>query len=408
MSGSILVVNCGSSSIKFALISPGSNLPRLRGLVERLGTPASELTFSDEHGARHQLPLPGADHASAMQAILEQLGGRQPRAIGHRVVHGGERFKSATLINEEVIDSIQQCASLAPLHNPANLEGIQATRRLFPDLPQVAVFDTSFHQTMPEHAWRYAIPDELYRQHGIRRYGFHGTSHAYIAERLGELSKRGAGGWIIAHLGNGCSATAVWQGRSLDTSMGMTPLEGLVMGTRSGDVDPGLHLHLARQCGWNLEQIDQMLNKHSGLMGISELSSDMRDLEHAAADGHDGARLAVDVFCYRLARTMAALCCALPQLDGIAFTGGIGENSALIRARTLSMMAPLGPRLSATANQQLAHGREGRIDLPPHGGSPEIWVIPTDEEGRIACETAELVLAPIRSPDSDYPPEASA
>ncbi|GEN24717.1 acetate kinase [Halomonas cupida] len=405
MNGSILVVNCGSSSIKFALVPQQSGQPRLSGLVERLGASDPGLKFTDENGNKHQFPLPGADHASAMQAILEHLGDRQPRAIGHRVVHGGERFKSATLINEEVIDSIKQCASLAPLHNPANLEGIRATRLLFPDLPQVAVFDTAFHQTMPEHAYRYAIPTELYREHGIRRYGFHGTSHAYIAERLGELSVHGHGGWIIAHLGNGCSATAVWQGRSLDTSMGMTPLEGLVMGTRSGDVDPGLHLHLANQCGWSVEQIDQMLNKHSGLMGLSGLSPDMRDLEQAAGDGHSGARLALDVFCYRLARTMAALSCALPQLDGIAFTGGIGENSPLIRSRALSMMAALGPRLSDIANDNLARGREGRIDLASDTGSPEIWVIPTDEEGRIARETAELVEF---QPYLDFHPEASA
>ncbi|ALM53180.1 acetate/propionate family kinase [Halomonas huangheensis] len=404
MNDCILVINCGSSSIKFALVPLQADHPRPGGLVERLGTSEPVLKITDENGIRQQFDLAGADHPAAMKAILEHLGERQPIAIGHRVVHGGERFKSATLIDDDVIDGIRKCTSLAPLHNPANLDGIEATRRLFPELPQVAVFDTAFHQTMPEHAYRYAIPTELYQKHGIRRYGFHGSSHAYITERLAELSERGTGGWVIAHLGNGCSATAVWQGRSMDTSMGMTPLEGLVMGTRSGDVDPGLHLHLANQCGWSVQQIDQMLNKHSGLMGVSGLSPDMRDLEQAADKGHAGARLALDVFCYRLARTLAALSCALPRLDGIAFTGGIGENSPLVRARALSMMNALRPCLSAAANENLARGSEGRIDQARNDDTtevrPEIWVIPTDEEGHIARETSELVQTHANHPEA--------
>ncbi|MBY5924227.1 MULTISPECIES: acetate/propionate family kinase [unclassified Halomonas] len=391
MKAPILVINCGSSSIKFALVDQTPGAPRISGIAERLGSHDACLKLEEEHGNRRDISLPRATHALALKTILDHLGDQRPVGIGHRVVHGGERFTCATLLDDTVVRTIRQTVSLAPLHNPANLDGITATRRLFEHLPQVAVFDTAFHQTLPAHAYRYAIPEDLYQRHGIRRYGFHGSSHAYVSERLAEVSERGHGGWLIAHLGNGCSATAVWEGESQDTSMGMTPLEGLVMGTRSGDVDPGLHLHLARQLGMSLESIDLLLNQKSGLLGVSGLTNDMRELEQAAGAGHPGATLAIEVFCYRLAKSLAGLACALPRVDGIAFTGGIGENSSLIRARTLGHLKALGVHLDSAANSALARGSEGAIHDASESGSPEIRVIPTDEEGYIASQTRALI-----------------
>ena len=309
--------------------------------------------------------------------------------MGHRVVHGGERFTRAARLDDDVVAAIEATSALAPLHNPANLQGIAATRTLFPALPQVAVFDTAFHQSLPPRAYRYALPEALYRDHAIRRYGFHGTSHAYISARADALAGR-PGGWLTAHLGNGCSTAAVWEGQSLDTSMGLTPLEGLAMGTRSGDVDPGLHAHLARQLGWSLEEIDRVLNRESGLLGLSGHSNDMRELEAAADEGHAGAALAVEVFCYRIAKSLAALSCALPRLDGIVFTGGIGENSPRVRENVVALLPHFGLALDAEANRETIRGREGRIDaLTPN--RPALWVIPTDEEGRIADETRQLL-----------------
>jgi len=388
MNDPILVINCGSSSIKYALVPVGADEPRLSGIVERLGGHDARLTARDQRGQRLTLELPRANHASALKTIFETLGGQRPIAIGHRVVHGGERFTDATLLDDTVIRTVRQMINLAPLHNPANLDGITIARRLFTGLPQVAVFDTAFHQTLPDYAYRYAVPAEWYDKHAIRRYGFHGTSHAYIAGRLAKVSPNGRGGWVIAHLGNGCSATAVHAGKSLDTSMGLTPLEGLVMGTRCGDVDPGLPHHLAQRFGWSMEHIERLFNQKSGLLGLSELSNDMRELEHAEAQGHQGAKLAIEVFCYRLAKSIASLSCALPSFDGVAFTGGIGENSATIRARTLAYLGNVDLMLSTSANQQLPRGAEGRIDT---GQGRELWVIPTDEEGHIAAETRRLL-----------------
>ncbi|WP_280547338.1 acetate kinase [Halomonas sp. 11-S5] len=389
MNDPILVLNCGSSSIKFALVSTSPDQPRLAGLAERLGGEEARLTGVDGAGHEFSCPLHGASHTEAMAAIFERLEGLHPVAVGHRIVHGGEQFTQAARIDDVVVAAIKATTALAPLHNPANLAGVKATLELFPDLPQVAVFDTAFHQTLPPRAYRYALPEGLYRNHGIRRYGFHGSSHAYVSARLDALSGRLHGGWLIAHLGNGCSTCAVWQGHSVDTSMGLTPLEGLVMGTRSGDVDPGLHAHLARQLGWSLERIDTLLNKESGLLGLSGLSNDMRRLEQAAAEHHAGAELAIEVFCYRVAKSLAALSCTLPRLDGIAFTAGIGENASAVRARVIEQLPHFGLRLAAKANAATVGGREGRIDLDQ--GGPQLWVIPTDEEGRIAEETRQLL-----------------
>ncbi|MGR2740561.1 acetate/propionate family kinase [Billgrantia sp. Q4P2] len=387
MDTSVLVINCGSSSIKYALVPEDPARPRLAGLAERLGGSDARLKDSDSHGEPFEQPLPGADHALALEAILHRLEGRLPLAVGHRIVHGGERFTRAALIDDDVVAAIEQTTALAPLHNPANLEGVAATRRLFPDLPQVAVFDTAFHQTLPPRAYRYALPEALYRDHAIRRYGFHGTSHAYVSQRADALSGLEGGGWLTAHLGNGCSTCAVWKGQSLDTSMGLTPLEGVAMGTRSGDVDPGLHAHLARQLGWSLKRIDEVLNRNSGLLGLSGLTNDMRELEAAESQGHPGATLAIEVFCYRIAKSLAALSCALPRLDGLVFTGGIGENSAEVRERVIALLPHFGLQLNRAVNSETIRGREGRIDA----GGRQLWVIPTDEEGQIANETRQRV-----------------
>ncbi|WGI26376.1 acetate kinase [Halomonas alkaliantarctica] len=386
MNASVLVINCGSSSIKYALIDSAPQAPRLEGIAERLGSEEACLKGKNSAGERFTQPLPGADHTQALNAILERMEGRLPAAVGHRIVHGGEHFTQAALIDDSVIAAIQTTAALAPLHNPANLAGIAATQNVFPELPQVAVFDTAFHQTMPPRAYRYALPESLYAEHGIRRYGFHGTSHAYVSQRAGELSSHGAGGWLTAHLGNGCSTSAVWNNQSQDTSMGLTPLEGLAMGTRSGDVDPGLHAHLHRQLGWSLDKIDNVLNKESGLLGLSGLTNDMREIEEAAEQGHATAQLAVEVFCYRVAKSLAALSCALPHLDGVIFTGGIGENSPIVRQRVLALLPHFNFALDNDANEATIRGKEGTLDSAGHQG-PQVWVIPTDEEGRIAMET---------------------
>ncbi|WP_249979074.1 acetate/propionate family kinase [Vreelandella olivaria] len=390
MNAPVLVINCGSSSIKYALIDSDPQAPRLAGLAERLGSRDARLKGKNSAGESFTQPLPNADHAEALIAILKRLENRVPAAIGHRIVHGGEHFTQAALIDDSVIATIESIAALAPLHNPAHLAGIAATQKVFPGLPQVAVFDTAFHQTLPPRAYRYALPEALYTEHRIRRYGFHGTSHAYVSKRAGELSQRGNGGWLTAHLGNGCSTSAIWNNQSQDTSMGLTPLEGLVMGTRSGDVDPGLHAHLHRQLGWSLDEIDDVLNKQSGLLGLSGLTNDMREVEEQALSGHKGSKLALDVFCYRIAKSLAALSCALPTLDGVIFTGGIGENSPIVRREVIALLPHFGFNMDEAANEATIRGKEGKLDHTGHSG-PEVWVIPTDEEGRIAMETRHCV-----------------
>lgn len=388
MSTSVLVINCGSSSLKYALVSENSD-DRIYGLAENLGSADARIKGVTVGGQPLELTIPNADHEKALETILERLAQYKPQAIGHRVVHGGTLTK-AELLTPEIVERIREATPLAPLHNPAHLVGIDATMRLFPDLPQVAVFDTAFHQTMPAHAYRYAVPKFLYTEHNVRRYGFHGTSHAYVSERGTELAGSfKQGGWLTAHLGNGSSTCAIWNGQSVDTSMGLTPLEGLVMGTRSGDVDPSLHSFLASNLGWDIYKIDKMLNKESGLLGLSDnLSNDMRTLIEASEQGNEDATLAIEVFCYRLAKSLAALSCGLPRLDGLIFTGGIGENSAYIREKTMSYLPHFGFNLSKEQNSGLKRGTEGRIDA---GTGPQIWVIPTDEEGRIAKETKQVV-----------------
>ena len=392
---SVLVLNCGSSSLKFALVDPAARVTLLSGLAERLFEPGASLTVRDdgEQAGKQTSKLEAQGHGAALQAILRSLETRGITGIssvGHRVVHGGERFKTALRITPEVLEGIEACVPLAPLHNPANLLGIRGAIEAFPNLSHVAVFDTAFHQTMPERAYRYAIPNQLYLEHGVRRYGFHGTSHQFVtaqaAKILGVPLERSA--FVSAHLGNGCSLAAVLNGRSVDTSMGLTPLEGLVMGTRSGDVDPGLHGFLGAQLGWSLERIGSVLNRESGLLGLSGLSNDCRELEAAAQNSHEGAQLALEVFCYRLAKGIAAMSVALGKLDALVFTGGIGENSAFVRAKTLESLGVLGLYLDAPRNALAVGGKSGKIS---EDGRTVALVVPTNEELMIALETQEVL-----------------
>lgn len=391
----ILVINCGSSSLKYAIVNADNSQP-FEGLAENLGTANARVIMkvnTDNGTQKHTDELPNANHKTAIEHIFAQLakqGNVQPVAIGHRVVHGGEIFTQAAVITDDVIAAIEKTSPLAPLHNPANLQGIAATQALFADLPQVAVFDTAFHQTMPAKAFRYALPTHLYTEHGIRRYGFHGTSHAYVSNHADELVSTTENGWLTAHLGNGCSTAAVYAGKSLDTSMGLTPLEGVAMGTRSGDIDPGIYTHLHRSLDMSVSEIDTMLNKQSGLLGLSNgLSNDMRTLADAASEGNDHAKLAISVFCYRVAKSLAALSCALPAFTGIIFTGGIGENAAGIREQITALLPHFGIRTDGAKNAKLVGGAEGSFHADD--SSVQLWVIPTDEEGRIASETRALV-----------------
>jgi len=392
MSNDILVINCGSSSLKFALINPQTQEALLTGLAEKLGHDDAYITAKYD-GVKEVAELDEGNHAGAMHAIIGILKARnlfdQVAAVGHRVVHGGEKFKASTLIDDSVIAEIEACAKLAPLHNPANLLGIRTAMSCFPTLKQVVVFDTAFHQTMPEHAYLYAVPMALYREYGLRRYGFHGTSHRYVsaeaAKVLGLPLDNSA--IVVAHLGNGASAAAILNGKSVDTTMGLTPLEGLVMGTRSGDIDPGAHAYIGAQLGLDLDGVTDLLNKQSGLLGLSELSNDCREIEDAAAEGHQGALLALNVFSYRLAKQIAALTVSLGRLDAVVFTGGIGENSSIIRAKVIEQLGFLGLTLDAAANDAAIRGKVGRIS---GASGPVALVVNTNEELMIALDTAAL------------------
>ena len=386
----VLVINCGSSSIKFSVLDASDCEVLMSGIADGIN---SENAFLSVNGGE---PAPLAHHSyeGALKAIAFELEKRNLNdsvaLIGHRIAHGGSIFTESAIITDEVIDNIRRVSPLAPLHNYANLSGIESAQQLFPGVTQVAVFDTSFHQTMAPEAYLYGLPWKYYEELGVRRYGFHGTSHRYVSQRAHSLLNLAEddSGLVVAHLGNGASICAVCNGQSVDTSMGMTPLEGLMMGTRSGDVDPSLHLFLANNLGWDIQKIDNMLNKENGLLGLSALSNDTRTLVEAAEQGHEGATLAIEVFCYRLAKSLAALSCSLPRLDGVVFTGGIGENSAHIREKTLGYLPHFGLQLSQEKNNALARGVADRIDT---GAGPHIWVIPTDEEGRIAQETLQVI-----------------
>lgn len=359
----VLVLNAGSSSVKYQLIESSDGHRVAGGIVEEV-----------------------TDHAIALDSVVQQLGDATVDAVGHRVVHGGESFTAATLVDDEMLTTLRGLVPLAPLHNPANIAGIEAACRVWPEVPQVAVFDTAFHRTLPAHAYRYAVPTDWYERHGVRRYGFHGTSHEFVANeaahRLGrpldELDL------IVAHLGNGASITAVQRGRSIDTSMGMSPLEGLVMGTRSGDIDPAVIAHVAEATGRPFDHVLTDLNRKSGLAGLCGVS-DMREVTNLAVSGDTDAALALDVFCYRVKKYVGAYLAVLGRCDALVFTGGIGEHSAVVRGTTVDGLAGLGIVIDAERN-----GRDADVVSADH--SPiAVLVVPTDEERVIAEQTAALV-----------------
>jgi acetate kinase len=388
----VLVLNCGSSSAKFAVIDPASGDEPLSGIAQRLGTPEAALDWT-LRGERRSRPLPGADHEAALRAVVDALahaglsdglGG-----VGHRVVHGADRFSASTAITPEVLAEIEACVALSPLHNPPNLVGIRLGRALFPKLPQVAVFDTAFHQTMPPRAYVYPVPYAWLEQHRVRRYGFHGTSHRFVAQQavkqLGLPPEDCA--LVTAHLGNGCSCAAVRNGASVDTTMGLTPLEGLMMGTRSGSIDPAIVSTMAAALGRSADRIVEALNKASGLLGVSGVSNDLRAVQAAAERGEARAALAIEIFCYVLAKAVAGLVVPLGRIDALIFTGGIGENSALVRSKVIAQLEFLGFSLDPEANA--AHGGRtgGRITT---SSEPVAAVIPTHEEWMIAIDTAAI------------------
>jgi acetate kinase len=391
----VLVLNSGSSSVKFALLRPATGERLLGGIGERLGTPEAVLRTRRFPGRAVEEKLPGSTHRAVLARVLDQVIAPGPAdgrllGAGHRIVHGGDQFTASVRVDDSVIAAVRTFSRLAPLQNPAELAGIEAVRAAAPGLPQVAVFDTAFHSTMPPHAFRYAVPEEWYARYGVRRYGFHGISHRFVsgqaAARLGRPLRELR--LVTAHLGNGCSAAAVRDGASVDTTMGLTPLEGLVMGTRSGDVDPGLHGYLADQAGLSVGEITRALNFDSGLEGLSGMGNDMRAVSAAAAEGDERARLALDVFVYRLAKAVAGLVVGLGRLDALVFTGGIGENSVLVRSLVLGRLGFLGLVEDAEAN--VAHGRRtgGRISV---AGPVLALVVPTDEELLIARDTARVI-----------------
>ncbi|MBA2731377.1 MAG: acetate kinase [Acidobacteria bacterium] len=406
----ILVLNCGSSSVKFQLIATDVELiaqnadRRLaRGVIERIGGEAI-ITLHAEGREAQRSTAPLRDTRAAVELIIRwacsETSGidtvksvADVHAIGHRVVHGGERFTHSVLITDEVLRGIEDCIDLAPLHNPANIKGITAAREVFGvGLPQAAVFDTAFHQTLPDRAYLYALPYQLYRRHRIRRYGFHGTSHRYVAYRYRQLRNiaRDETNVITLHLGNGCSAAAIRRGDSIDTSMGLTPLEGLVMGTRSGDLDPAIIDFIAAKEGLSAQEVETLLNKQSGLIGISGLTNDMRELLAEAREHDDRrARLAVEIFCYRVRKYIGAYLAAMNGADAIIFTGGIGENSVEVRALICDGLQWLGLELDEERNAAQREGREGIIS---HDNSRlAAYVIPTDEELLIARDTVRCV-----------------
>ena len=390
----ILVLNCGSSSMKAAVLDGITGESHLNVLAEKLGSADALITtkFQGEKEVFYFKEHTSHDHAvKKLLQILQQHGlNKGIIAVGHRVVHGGETFHASTLIIREVLEDIEHCIPLAPLDNPAHLLGIHAAQEAFPDLPHVAVFDTSFHQTMPEHAYLYAIPRKYYRQNAVRRYGFHGTSYRYVSQAAAEMLERPLDElcMVVAHLGNGASVTAIKNGISVDTSMGLTPLEGLIMGTRSGDIDPSIFEFLFDNKHMSIRQINSMLNKDSGLLGISELSNDCRTLEEHAALGHDGAILALNMFAYRLAKYIASMTVATGRLDALVFTGGIGENSVSMRKRVMQHLGFLGVHVDEALNQAMVGGQAGSIN--PASDVVTTLVIPTNEELMIAQDTYAL------------------
>jgi len=403
----VLVFNCGSSSVKFQvietsleMIEANADKTLARGLVEKIGLSDSRLVIEVEGRKPYQEISEILEHRTAVERVLKALvhpdhgvlkSVKEIEAVGHRVVHGGEKFASSVLVTPEVEAMIEECVVLAPLHNPHNLRGLTAARSLLPGVPHVAVFDTAFHQSMPPEAFIYGLPYELYRRHAIRRYGFHGTSHRFVSIRTARLLDRPLEDVriVTCHLGNGCSMAAVDRGHSVDTTMGFTPLEGLLMGTRSGDLDAAILPWVMTMEDVTLSQLNAMLNKHSGLYGISGVSSDMREIEHARATGNKRARLAFEIFCYRIRKYVGAYAAAMGGLDAVTFTGGIGENSSLVRETSLARMEFLGIELDQEANRTAPRGKEALVSRS--GSRVAVAVGPTNEERVIARDTARVL-----------------
>ena len=395
----ILVINCGSSSLKFQLINAESEEVLAKGLCERIGIDG-RLTYQPAGGEKEISEKAMPTHTEAIQFVIDALTNEKTGvvkslseigAVGHRIVHGGEKFASSVVITEEVKKAVEECNDLAPLHNPANLIGVEACEKLMPGTPMVAVFDTAFHQTMPEKAYMYGLPYEYYEKYKVRRYGFHGTSHSYVSKKAAEVMGKAYDEvkTIVCHLGNGASVSAVLNGKSVDTSMGLTPLEGLVMGTRSGDIDPAIMEFIAQKENLDIEGIMNVLNKKSGVFGLSgEISSDFRDLTRAMAEGDKKAKIALEVFAYRVAKYIGAYAAAMNGVDDIVFTAGIGENVSYVREQVCSYLGYLGVELDPDANEKF-RGEQGEITKP--GCKVRVFVIPTNEELAIARETLALV-----------------
>lgn len=396
----ILVINCGSSSLKYQVFDMSNEAVLAKGLVEKIGLPGSFLKHrrKEEDNIIMESDMPNHEAAIGlvMDALLDERHGvvksmDEIEAVGHRVVHAGERYAGSVLINEDVMHALRQCIELAPLHNPPNIMGIEVCAKLMPNVKHVAVFDTAFHQTMPQTAYLYGVPLSLYRQYGLRRYGFHGTSHRYVSERAAHMLGRPASEVkvITCHLGNGASVAAIDGGRSIDTSMGFTPLEGLIMGTRSGDLDPAVVPFLMEKENMNSEQISSFLNKKCGVMGISEVSSDFRVIEEAATKGNDQAQLALDMYYYRVRKYVGAYAAALGRVDAIVFTAGLGENSPEVREAVCKHLGFMGVELDLAKNR--VRGKE--VDLSSEGAKVKVLLIPTNEELIIARDTRELVTS---------------
>ena len=394
----VLVINCGSSSLKYQLIETDSETVLAKGLCERIGIDGSAITHTPKGGDKVTTTVPMKDHTDAVKLVIEKLTDAtvgviksldEIDAVGHRVVHGGEKFATSVVINDEVMAAIAECNDLAPLHNPANIIGINACKEVMPGVPMVAVFDTAFHQTMPDKAYMYGIPYEYYEKYKVRRYGFHGTSHDFVSKRAAEIlgKKREELNIIVCHLGNGASISAVKKGQSVDTSMGLTPLEGLIMGTRSGDIDPAIVSFIADKEGITADEVVNILNKKSGVLGLSGgISSDFRDLGDAAEAGNEMAKNTLDAYAYRVAKYIGAYMVAMGGVDVIVFTAGIGENNAIVRALVGNYLTCLGTSIDPEKNK--LRGEE--VILSAENDKVVTMVVPTDEELAIARETVRL------------------
>jgi len=394
----VLVINCGSSSLKYQLINTDTEEVLAKGLCERIGIEGSVLTHTPAGGDKVTISTPMPDHKVAVSLVIDALTSKEHGvvsslkeidAVGHRVVHGGENFSQATKINDEVIDAIKECNDLAPLHNPANLIGIAACEELMPGVPMVAVFDTAFHQTMPAKAYLYGLPYEYYDKYKVRRYGFHGTSHSYVSKRAAEILEKNYNDFkvVVCHLGNGASISAVKNGECIDTSMGLTPLEGLIMGTRSGDLDPAILEFICKKEGLSIDEMNTVLNKKSGVLGMSGVSSDFRDLTAARDNGNQRAADTLDTYSYHVAKYVGSYIAAMNGIDAIVFTAGVGENTASVRKAVSEYFGFLGVEIDDEKNA--LRGEEVIISKP--GSKVTVMVVPTNEELAIARETVELV-----------------